>query len=364
MYRVIMEDLLRRIGEEDFTYNAPFCTERFLCEKYKVSRITAKRAITELETQGILYRRRGSGSFVARPANPAHKGSEIAKIKNYALLVPFNISRGGIFSLVYSATNMMSSKGGVLSLHVTQSNFESERAALECVLDMDGVVYYPSSSLPVDALDKFVRMGKPVIVLDKHHSCPQFSNVVCDNVSGGYLLTEHLCAYGHEKICYLSRFSMHSISSIRSRFDGCVKYLERFSAGLSPRFHQMGGQTVDPLDYQLLKHTVNMLVKEGFTAIECENDEVAFYTLMCCEELSVRVPEDISVTGYDNIDWSTAANKRITTVDQQFDDIGKAVAELLLADEYKPQNVVIPVRLVPRDSTGPVRSSADHFART
>ena len=64
-YEIIKEALLARIHAGDFSFDESFCTEKMLSEQHHVSRITAKRAIEDLEQQGILYRKRGVGSFVS-----------------------------------------------------------------------------------------------------------------------------------------------------------------------------------------------------------------------------------------------------------------------------------------------------------
>lgn len=75
-YEIIKEALLERIRTGQFSSDAVFCTEKMLSEQYEVSRITAKRAIEDLEQQGILYRKRGVGSFVSQkipPFPPPHQ---------------------------------------------------------------------------------------------------------------------------------------------------------------------------------------------------------------------------------------------------------------------------------------------------
>ena len=67
-YEVIIDDILAKSRNNDFSYETVLCTEMQLTEEYGVSRITAKRALTDLEQRGVLYRKRGVGSFVARNA--------------------------------------------------------------------------------------------------------------------------------------------------------------------------------------------------------------------------------------------------------------------------------------------------------
>jgi DNA-binding LacI/PurR family transcriptional regulator len=329
--------------------------------RYGVSRITAKRAIEELEREGYLYRKRGVGSFVAPyesrsdyqlPAPPQDGDGRVM-----ALVIPFNITQGGMLRTIEATTCALAPVRGSLTLHVCQIGAENEMAMLRTLHGnhVDGVVYYPSSSvLPTDVLDRFRAEGKPVVILDKPHDNPGYSGVICDNFEGGRMLTEHLVSYGHRNICYLSRYTPEEAGSVRERYDGYAHCLRESGVGTEPRFVRVQTPASGMLDYPLLKHTVNALRREGITAIECENDEVAFHVYMCCRSLSIRVPEDISITGFDNIHWATTGSARITTVEQDFARIGLAAAELLLRPQGEPARRLVPVRIVPRNSTGPL----------
>ena len=97
-YEIIKEALLERIRTGQFSSDAVFCTEKMLSEQYEVSRITAKRAIEDLEQQGILYRKRGVGSFVSQKIPPvSSSASETdSKSKMVSLLLPFATTQGNI----------------------------------------------------------------------------------------------------------------------------------------------------------------------------------------------------------------------------------------------------------------------------
>ena len=91
-YEMIKETLLARIHAGDFSFDESFCTEKMLSEQHHVSRITAKRAIEDLEQQGILYRKRGVGSFVSRSLSPDSKATDTPKM--ISLLLPFATTQG------------------------------------------------------------------------------------------------------------------------------------------------------------------------------------------------------------------------------------------------------------------------------
>ena len=103
-YEIIKEALLERIRTGQFSSDAVFCTEKMLSEQYEVSRITAKRAIEDLEQQGILYRKRGVGSFVSQKIPPvSSSASETdSKSKMVSLLLPFATTQGNISETIGS----------------------------------------------------------------------------------------------------------------------------------------------------------------------------------------------------------------------------------------------------------------------
>lgn len=364
MYQIIMNDLKGKIAACTFKYDEPLCTEKSLCESYGVSRITAKRAIDELEQAGLLYRKRGVGSFV-RPDADSGTGSGFtgSTMRAVSLLIPFSLSRGGIFATIESASSALASAGIYLTFHVYTPGLQSETDMLLNLYQngVDGVIYYPSSGiLPTDVLDLFAKDNKPVVIIDKPNAFPQYSSVICDNFAGSYAVTAHVLGYGHRNTCYLSRYTGEDLSSIRERYSGYRRAL--LDADIdSPRFVQVEAfNDTTSLDYPMLKHVVNTLHNEGVTAIICENDEVAFYVHMSCRSLSLRLGEDISITGFDNIHWATTGSARITTAEQDFRAIGEEVARIILQPVYQPVQTLIPVKLIPRTSTGPVPTEREH----
>ena len=400
LYQVIIEDLMEKIQNNEFDYDKPLCTEKSLTEAYGVSRITAKRAIEELEKTGILYRKRGVGSFVSQSAElpseslpPVEEESSLSpefafakapgeetaplphqtvllksglrrdgekagrKLKIIALVMPFSISQGGILTAVEAASRLLFHSEYCLTFHVCEPEAEITKALLLELYEqqVDGLVYYPySNEIFPEVLHLFTLDHKPVIILDKTHPYSQFSTVVCDNYTGAYQLTEHLISYGHTNIAYLSRFSEDEVSSIFERYQGFSDCMHNNKVKINPKF--INTHLTD--NYHLLKHVIGTLFKAGVTAIECENDEVAFNVYMCCRSLSIQVPEQMNITGFDNIEWATTGSAQITTIDQNFEKIGAEFAKILLHPELPPAVHKIPVALIPRSSTGPKKSIA------
>jgi len=351
LYQIIINDIQGLIAAEKFDLDKPICTEKSLCEQYNVSRITAKHALKKLETDGLLYRKRGVGSFVA----PSSAGVVSVTNKVFALIIPFVVTQAGMFMAVEAASQIFSRLRHQLTIHISHSA-EQDAELLRQLYNqgVDGVIYYQrvsgrASGFPNEALNRFVENNIPVIVLDKTSPLDHISSVVCDHYRGGYMLAEHLISYGHKQICYLSRYTPE-VSTIHDRYTAYVDCLHENNIDIQPQFVHWNFNERD--GYHMLKHLVNNLHLDGVTAIICENDEVAFNVYMCCGSLGIRIPEDMNITGFDNIEWATTGSARITTIDQNFPLIGEAVANALLQEKYSPQCYTVPVQLIPRYSTG------------
>ena len=170
-YEIIKEALLERIRTGQFSSDAVFCTEKMLSEQYEVSRITAKRAIEDLEQQGILYRKRGVGSFVSQKIPPVSSSASEndSKSKMVSLLLPFATTQGNISETIGSLSAALAEKGYFLSIHITGSSSPKERATLELLRSQNiaGLVYYPKrDNIHLEQLNDFLFANRPVVIID------------------------------------------------------------------------------------------------------------------------------------------------------------------------------------------------------
>lgn len=364
LYQVVIDDILESIQSGAFSFDHPICTESKLMEKYSISRITARRAMTELENKGILYRKRGVGSFVSRDIY--QKEAQPQAINSlFAFIYPFNISRTGLTTGYQSANHLLNSQGCYSSIYITEDDPPSRgRTILNQLATMHvaGVAYYPKSSdIHISVLNQLVFSGKPVVIMDIPSNCPYISSVTSDNLGGSMQLVEHLSSLGHKRIAYLSGVGPEERRTVCDRVAGYVLGHEK--AGLPLRSEFIITDMVESLrqgstagDPGPLGEKIKALIKQGVTAIMAEHDEMAFQILMVCKDLNISVPRDLSVCGFDDSEWAHMLPGAITTVRQDQEAIGKHVAELLLdrvGGAVKPaQNIVVPTRLIVGTTTG------------
>lgn len=375
-YEIIIDDILSQIKRNDFSYATPICTEKQLSLTYNVSRITAKRAITELEQRGILYRKRGVGSFVSQDyltnyaslVNGDKSPLPASDSKNFAFLIPYDdIARSGLLETIEIVNNSLIPTNYCMSIYISAKNVSNEKSILVRLLkqNISGLIYYPlQNNYNLDLLNTLVLAGKPVIIIDKSSDCPYVHNIVSDNYDGGRQLAGHLISLGHRNIAFLSYASIDNTTSVRDRFGGLLSKLREAGISLNPDFviNQIASiieGNLETSDNPQLTSIIRKLYKSGVTAIVAENDQFAYYIYITCKDMGLRVPEDISICGFDNTNWSTKGDIAITTVSQDFKEFGRKIYKILSDSITTPnipiQKITIPVALIARESSAEPR---------
>jgi LacI family transcriptional regulator len=212
-----------------------------------------------------------------------------------------------------------------------------------------GIVIAPSGTDP-EPLLRLSRRGTPVVLLDHPRGRLDLCAVAVDDVLGGRLAAEHLLQLGHRRIAFLSG----------SVDPGPVT---RRQQGLRDT---LGAAGIDLLDIRVRMHppslvdaaaaAVDRILAARPTAVVCLNDTAALGLLDGLQAAGVRVPNDISVVGYDDLPIARRLAPPLTTVSQPNYELGQAAAELLL-DENRPGHVHREIRFQPtlaaRGSTAP-----------
>ncbi|MEV8625516.1 LacI family DNA-binding transcriptional regulator [Streptomyces sp. NPDC051079] len=216
--------------------------------------------------------------------------------------------------------------------------FASARAAL------DGVI---ASSMATDALKAFRGTDLPLVMLDSDPSDGgATAHVNLDVADGMRQVTGHLLALGH-------RSFLHLASAVSSwTFDVRAAALAESLGGASVRTVRA------PLDVQGAREAAQRALSGPGprpTAIVCDDDILAAGACKAARRLGLRVPEDLSVTGFDDLALATAVEPELTTVRLPAERIGERGMAALLAvlDGREPEHGDLPVTLATRASSGP-----------
>jgi len=208
------------------------------------------------------------------------------------------------------------------------------------------------SLTPTDADAEHVRASElPTVLVDAYH--PDLSRVVVDNVAGGYVATKHLIELGHRRIAYISDFLNDPFNSpVRDRYKGYRQALEEAEIAFRPEYHLQGEHG----RFQARTMTDTLLdMPEPPTAIFAYSDTQAIGVIEAATERGVKIPEQLSVIGFDNIE--AAEYLHITTIRQALYESGVCGCELLLQvmanPLSEPQEISLPIELVRRNTTAP-----------
>lgn len=195
-------------------------------------------------------------------------------------------------------------------------------------------------------LDKLAGMHIPLLFLDFYDKHSDIDAVISDNYYDSYLITDRLVMLGHKNIGFIGNVT--ATSSIHDRFLGYVKCL--MEHGLPYRSEW----TLDDREKDATTLITVQFPEEMPTAFVCNCDETAFRVIAELQRKGYRVPEDISVTGYDNYTVSDMCVPAITTVEVDLLEMAHTAVMLLLARMENPTKPaarhVIPGRVILKDS--------------
>jgi LacI family transcriptional regulator len=170
---------------------------------------------------------------------------------------------------------------------------------------------------------QLTRNGRALVLVDAYAAGDAFDAVVSDNFAGAYRATRFLIENGHRNIAIVGS-QQDAYPSILERRTGFLQALADHS--LTPYFADcvLHPSVVDPYVRELLARSPEV------TAIFGANDDVAIASMRTAQDLGRRVPEDLSVTGYDNIAMSHMIRPRLTTMSIDIMGMGRLAAQMLL----------------------------------
>lgn len=348
---------------ESMPADARFPTEREISEQYGVSRFTVVKAVNQLAQEGHLYRIQGRGTFrgaqpAAHPAERktalfflAHALTELVSRNDYIMA---EMAQGVIDSLGREANLVLAP----IPRDEDETRFCAERISHPST---DGMILFPWMN--IRALVRLAtNLRKPFVLLNvKHDYALAHNAILADEAEGARLLTRYLLDQGHRAIAYVTtehHKAQHNPDLVLTdRFAGYHRALEEagvpFDPGLVTRWR---GPQADA-DVTAIEDLVRDEARRP-TALFVANDLVAEKVLAMLRRRGLRVPEDISVVGYDDAPCSARTAPPLTTVRKPRYEMGVAAGELLLKMLREGFSLgateVLKTEPVIRESAGPI----------
>ena len=226
----------------------------------------------------------------------------------------------------------------------TEGAPEIERQAAQQLVErgVDGVIWFPIAD---DDTAGEILKGTPAVVVDR--CLDDYDMVHADYEAGGRLAAKYLVGQGHTAIGVIS--SPQVVLNCRQRSEGALAYIERHA---KLAWHVESEFTVD-LDPEV----VEAIVTGGATAIFAGADLIAIGAIRALQAAGRRVPEDVSVIGFDDIPWAQLNTPRLTSVAMPVEEMGEEAVAMLLRRIDNPaeakRRVVFNMSLAERDSVAP-----------
>jgi LacI family transcriptional regulator len=195
-----------------------------------------------------------------------------------------------------------------------------------------------------------VNYGAPIVAVDPHTGVSDLPTIDSDNLNGARLATQHLIDLGHRRIALLA--GRADLQSAQLREQGYRQALA--NAGIPVDTDLVRAGAYDP---GVSADAVRRLLAKADppTAIFAANDVSALATVEVAGELGLRVPEHLSVVGFDNIPDSALCNPPLTTVEQPIHEMGRIAAEMVIrlihGERADATHVTLATRLLVRQST-------------
>jgi len=361
-YRQVYEDLHAAIETGVFRPGDRLPSEAELGERYGTSRITVAKAVNELQLQGLVSRRAGSGTHVLSPVTSSGHV--------FGLLIP-DLGRTEIFEPICHGMmqSPLSKPHSLLWGHsmgeASQQEKEAEQLCHQYIAQkVSGIFFAPLEFTPAkDAVNNRIvaaldRAGIPIVLLDRCYAPysmrSKYDLVGIDNRRAGFLITQHLLRHGSKRIAFVAR--PLAAVTVTARIAGYREAL--FSHGINLREDLV--RRGDPDNPQFLKQLLTECRPDG---IVCANDFTAARVMAGLTAIGIRVPEAMRVVGIDDVKYAALLPVPLTTQHQNCADIGAMAIATMLQRLQKPglptRDILLQTYTVIRKSCG-AHLSAQH----
>lgn len=293
--------------------------------------------------------------------NPIARGLKTNRSYTIGVVVPD--LRNPLFPPIARGVEERLEPSGYTSLLAnTDNDHEREKLSFEALRarQVDGLIT-GSARRHHPLLRELCDSGLPVVQVNRRMDDEDIPSVVADDIAGVRLAIDHLAELGHVRIAHVA--GSLETSTGQQRFDGFLRAMQACGIEADEALMPTALNYSEAEGHRLTK----ALIESGrqFTAILAGNDLMALGCIDAINEAGLRCPDDVSVVGFNDMDWSARFAPPLTTVRVPHYELGVQAADLLLerlaTDEPGPaKHLVLPVEMVVRGSAAPPgeRSSA------
>ena len=347
-YLVVEDHIKQAIKENKLTDRLP--GERILAKELGFSYMTIRKAIDNLVSEGVLYRIPTKGTFVAD-----HNTGKKAETLTIGYFLDSSIEAGissPYYSMIFNALEKEATRHGYTLTYFSDAGEHNLKKVLK---KLDGVI---ATCFPrIEHIIEDIKQSIPVVVMDNSAADKSIPSVIIDNYSAEAATVDYLYRLGHQKIGFLCGLSDSDVG--KNRFAG-------FRRGLKNNNLPYDESLVFRGDYSYeagLKGADYFLrLPQTPSAIVCSNDSMALGAMGQFHKAGVKVPDDISIVGFDDISVASRVVPPLTTsaapVVEMADTAFRLLKELMENGTVANMHIALPADLVIRDTCARLKKSA------
>lgn len=344
----VADQLRQYIRSGDYHIGQQLENEHTLAKNFGVNRTTIRKALKILQEERIISRQQGHGTFVTNPTYAQTLGAKVSLLG--AMVWDKEYYFGTILNSVFSRA---AARGYVLTtvLSTPESEFQSIDTFIKS--GVKGLILTPKNT-SIDTYKKLQKENIPVVLLDSLLPAVNEDFVSVNDRQGTYIAAEHLIGLGHTKLGYVGNHDTNDIPCQPDRLEGFRNACIHHHLEIRPEWH-IEGDSNNADDYMpKLRRVIGQSNRP--TAFVCFSDIWALRVIQVAREFGLRVPDDLSVTGFDNSEQSRNTDVPLTTISPEPDEMGVLLTDLLIEKIEKPQprpkrTILVTPQLIMRKST-------------
>jgi GntR family transcriptional regulator, arabinose operon transcriptional repressor len=354
-YQFVQKAIRDRIIKGEWRPGCKIPSERELGKEFSLNRLTISKGLANLANEGLLVRRQGQGTFVADQQRQNLNQKRLVKF-----ISPSPVSSWEKVPVKHGTLEGMHQVLAGEGYHVGVDFYHDAGEQIELLRrDEDAyhagfVIWYEPEERVCGELERLKSEGYAFVLLDAYPARLEMDYVVTDNAEGSHSVVRYLAERGHRYISYVTR--KVDRTSLEDRLTGFLRGLVTCDRPVWEKsvikLESTGAEAMNQIGPAL----------EGLlagpqrpTAVFISNDDLALAGIEYLRAKGLRVPEDISIIGYDNMDPSAYGPVPLTTVAQDFFEMGKAASQILLEklegkSSSRPAQVSLKPQLIERKS--------------
>lgn len=285
--------------------------------------------------------------------NPIATSLRTQRTKTIAVVIP-EIDNSFFVLVIKGIEAVAQEQGYHVLIYLTHQDYENEVTMIQNLQKgrVDGVLMSLSDGTKnLDHLEDIRQRGLPLVFFDRVFENDTYVRVTTNDYESGFAATEHLIERGCKKIAHL--YLERGLSISKNRMKGYFDAIEKHGSKANKKI-VLGFPSDTKEAYQKIRQ---MLLKEKPDGIFSSFEKLAMLCYKACEELELRIPEDVKIISFSNLEIASLLNPSLSTITQPAFEIGKKAAELLfekISGKTYPESkkhVSIESIIIPRKST-------------